>query len=226
MEEKKLNERESLQLIQQMIFLAKKEQKDDGWGWIIWGWLLFAASLLTVANLRFQWSNPFFFWDIFGLATILIFGYELLAKYVFKKQRSRVKTYTGDLFTKLNVGFFICLLFIIVAINIGSKVINERYKPVVEAGGDMTFVNIGFALLINLYAFWILIYGTALNFRPSIIGAYVAWTVGILALFAQTFEQVMWLQAIAVLAGYIIPGHLANREFKKIRRTENTVERV
>lgn len=220
-DEKQLSEAESLQLIQQMISIAKREQKDDGRGWIIWGWLLFLASVLTIVNLHTRWfSDTFLFWNLFGLATLLIFVYEFVAKY-FLKKRERVKTYTGDLFSKLNTGFFICLMFIIAAINIGSRVIFKKYGE-----GDMVFVNIGFALLINLYAFWILIYGTALSFRPSVIGAYVAWAFGIAALFSGDFEQVMLLQALAVLAGYIIPGHLANREFKKLKRMDKALERV
>jgi len=41
MEEKNLTEQESMLIIQQMINTAKHEQKDDGIGWIVWGWLLF-----------------------------------------------------------------------------------------------------------------------------------------------------------------------------------------
>lgn len=220
MEEKQLTETEGLLLIQQMIGMAKKEQKDDGKGWILWGWLLFLASILTVLNLHTRWFNTFFFWNLFGFATLLIFGYDLVTKYVLKRT-TKVKTYTGDLLSRLNAGFFISLLFIIVAINVGSRVIIKRYGM-----QDMTFVNIGFALLINLYAFWILVYGTALNFRPSVVGAYITWALGFVALFAGDFEQVMILQALAVLAGYIIPGHLANREFHKEQRAVKAVERV
>jgi len=220
MEEKQLNETESLSLIQQMIGMAKKEQRDDGRGWILWGWLLFLASLLTVLNLHTRWFNTFFFWNAFGVATLLVFGYELATKYIFKRTE-RVKTYTGDLLSRLNAGFTISLVFIIVALNVGTRIIIKKYGV-----QDMTFVNTGFALLINLYAFWILVYGTALNFRPSVIGAYVTWVIGFAALFVQDFEMVMILQALAVLAGYIIPGHLANREFHKERRADKAVERV
>jgi hypothetical protein len=47
-----------------------------------------------------------------------------------------------------------------------------------------------------------------------------------LALFAQDFEKVMWLQALAVLAGYLIPGHLANYQFRKLRKAEKATARV
>ena len=221
MEEKELSQRESLLLIQQMIQTAKKEQKDDGKGWILWGWLLFAASVLTVLNIRFHWFNQaFLFWNAFGGFTILYFVYKTVAYFLFKKTE-RVKTYTSDLFAKLNIGFFISLLFIIISINYGARVLYTNHGV-----NDGTPIRIGFALLINLYAFWVLIYGTALNFRPAVIGAYCTWAIGFAALFTKTFEQVMLLHALAVLAGYIIPGHIANREFKKLHSKENVLEGV
>jgi len=45
-------------------------------------------------------------------------------------------------------------------------------------------------------------------------------------LFVKTFEWVMILHALAVLIGYIIPGHIANKEFKKLHRKENVAESV
>lgn len=206
MEEKQISGQESLMLIQQMIDTAKKEQKDDGRGWIIWGWMLFLASLLTIFNMRFHWFQPFFFWNVFGIITILTMTYESVQN-LFIRKRERVRTYTKDLFQKLNWGFFISLMFIIVAINVG---ISPLY---------------GFPLLINLYAFWILIYGSALNFKPSVIASFITWVLGFAALFCKNFETVMLLHALAVLAGYIIPGHIANREFKKLKQGK-VIERV
>jgi hypothetical protein len=207
MEEKDLSEQESLLLIRQMINTAKKEQTDDGKGWIIWGWMLFAASVLTMFNLHYHWFVTFFFWNLFGLATILIFIYETVNRFVLKKG-VRVRTYTKDLFDKLNTGFFISLMFIIIAMNVGVS-------PM-----------IGFPLLINLYAFWILIYGSALNFKPSVIASYVTWAVGIGALFVTTFQLVMLFHGLAVLFGYIIPGHIANREFNKLKTKDKVAQRV
>jgi hypothetical protein len=204
------NEQESLLIIQQMIHTAKQEQKDDGKGWIIWGWLLFLTSLLTFANVQFRWFSPSFFWNVFGVISILFGLYTGLRYFLFKKT-TRVKTYTSDLFEKLNIGFFIFLAFIILAINLGIGPIK------------------GFAFLISLYGFWVLIYGTVLNFRPSIIAAFITWAIGFGALYIhklvntahEQFQWMMLVHALAVLCGYIIPGHMANKEFNKINRKAN-----
>lgn len=202
MEEKKLSEHESLLIIHQMIQTAKQEQKDDGLGWIIWGWLLFLASAVSFVNLKTQWFSAFFFWSFIGMASIVFLLFSIV-RHLFFKKKERVKTYTGDLFEKLNIGFFICLIFIILSMNLGVAPVK------------------GFALLINLYGFWILIYGTALNFRPSVIAAFVTWAIGFAALYVNDFQWTMLLHGLAVLCGYIIPGHIANNEFKKIHRTIN-----
>lgn len=195
-----MTERESLAVIQQMIFAAKVEQKDDGKGWIVWGWLIFAASVFTILNIKFDWhSSTFFFWNVFGIIT-LIFLFIQTARYLFGKKTTRVNTYTKDLFDKLNTGFFLTLMLIIISINVGV--------PPTK----------GFALLLGLYGFWILIYGAVLNFRPSIIGAYITWIFAFASLFAPDFMWTMILHAAAVLAGYIIPGHLANVEFNKLNK--------
>ena len=191
-----MTEQESLYTIQQMISTAKREQKDDGKGWIIWGWTLFTASVLTVINMTYLWVNTFFFWNFFGLLSLCFMIYELVKVFVIKPATKRVKTYTKSLFEKLNAGFFICLMFIILSMNLGVSPVK------------------GFALLIGLYGFWILIYGAALDFKPSIIASFVVWALGLVALFQQQFQIVMVLHAAAVLAGYIIPGHTANNRFK------------
>ena len=199
MEDKRISEHESLHLIQQMIQTAKSEQNDNGMGWIIWGWLLFCACIFTFINQQFAWVSTFFFWNLFGVITLLLGIYETIQFY-FGKRKEKVRTYTKDLFEKLNIGFFISLMLIIFSINLG---VNPTK---------------GFALLLGLYGFWILIYGAVLNFKPSIIGAYITWGFAFASLFVQRFEHTMLLHAAAVLCGYIIPGHLAFREFNKINR--------
>jgi hypothetical protein len=217
-EEKQITEQESLRIIRQMIDTAKTEQKDNGMGWIIWGWLLFVTSLLTIANINFKWLDDLYlFWNIFGGVSFLLLLWSMIRKRLMHK-KAGVKTYTTDLFDKLNAGFFISLMLIIVAINIGARAVYHASES--DAAANIV-VNIGFSLLISLYAFWILVYGAALNFKPSIYGAYLSWALSLAAMiFAHTFEQVMYFHGAAVLVGYIIPGHLAYKEFEKAHRKE------
>lgn len=207
MEEKEISEKESYLLIRQMINTAKEEQKDDGKGWIGWGWMIFTASILTIINMRMDWFNTFFFWNVIGILALLFLAWEVII-FFFGRKKEKVRTYTMDLFEKLNIGFFISLFFIIMGINTGISPMH------------------GFPLLINLYAFWILIYGSALNFKPSIYGAFLSWAIGLGSFFAGSFEMVMLFHAIAVLVGYIIPGHIANSEFRKTSRRDKVIESV
>jgi hypothetical protein len=195
-DENRLSENESLLIIQQMIETAKQEQKSDGIKGIFWGWLLLLVSLVSFANSKMQWFSQYFFWNVFGGLTLSFFLFMIIRNFFFNRM-PRVKTYTGDLLERLNIGFFVSLLFLIIAMNVSVTPIT------------------GFTLLINLYGFWILIYGAVLNFRPSIIGAFITWGIGLVALFAHTFETVMLLNATAVLCGYVIPGHIANIQFRK-----------
>ncbi|MBD0284109.1 MAG: hypothetical protein ICV79_01645 [Flavisolibacter sp.] len=197
--EQSLSHEESMSLIEQMILTAKNEQRDNGKGWIIWGWLIFLASVFTYLNLKFNWVSTYFFWNLFGMATLILMGYETF-QFLFGKKKERVRTYTKDLMDKLNIGFFISLMLIIFSMNLGV--------PPVK----------GFGLLLGLYGFWILIYGSALNFRPSIIGAYLTWAFAFATLFVNDFQWTMLLHAGAVLCGYIIPGHIANVEFNKLNK--------
>jgi hypothetical protein len=198
--EEQFNERESLKLIQQMIGVAKQEQKDDGKGWILWGWLLFAASVFSFLNMKLGWLySLYFFWNAFGIITICFSIYNI-CKYFFSRTKKKVRTYAGDLLQKLNIGFIISMMFIIVAINISIL------KP-----------ETGFIFLINLYGFRILIQGAALNFRPFMVGAFISWGLGFIGLFIRTFDGIMLIHAAAVLSGFIIPGHIANNEFRKTK---------
>lgn len=195
---------DSLQIIQQMIDTAKQEQKDDGKGWIVWGWMLFLSSVFTVLNIQYKWAPIWFFWNFFGGITLLYFFARLLVNFFFKRHQA-VKTYTKDLSDKLNTGFFICLMFIIVAMNIGHH--KEGITPM-----------IGFPMLMNLYGFKVLIYAALLNFKPSVVGALITWALAFACLFLPTFQWVMALHGVAVLFGYIIPGHIAYSNFKKVTK--------
>jgi hypothetical protein len=192
---------DSLAVIQQMIATARREQQDNGTGWILWGWLLFAGSVASFINMYTGTFSQFFFWNLFGLLSLVVLVYSVVMA-ILGRNKERVKTYTSELYRRLNIGFFITLMLIIVSINTGVKPTK------------------GFALLMALYGFWVLIYGATSNFKPSIYGAYLTWACSLGAMFVHDFRWTMLLHAVAVLGGYLIPGHIANYQYRKIRKAQ------
>jgi hypothetical protein len=47
MEKDQLSGTDSIRIIEQMIGRAKEEEIDNGMGWVIWGWMLFLASIVN-----------------------------------------------------------------------------------------------------------------------------------------------------------------------------------
>jgi Flp pilus assembly protein TadB len=193
MEERKLTEQESLQLIHQMIQVAKEDHRENGDGWLIWGWLLFIASVLSAVFSYLELQN-YISWVWTGtLGVGLLIGVLL---YIFRKKPDTVKTYVQELLDRLGAGFFISL-FAIVAASFISK------------------TSFGFGYYYILYAFWMFIHGSAIRFRPLIIGAYVNWMAAIAIFLLNDTTQIMIVSAIAVFTGYLIPGYMLKVEYKK-----------
>lgn len=188
----------SLQLIEQMINRAKDEEKDSGWGWIIWGFLLFFASVIHYLLLLAGIKNSGMVWNVFAVLAGVLIASSLFRKYVLK-QKKDVKTYTGELVDMIGNGFFISLLVLVVG---GAT-----------TGLERTGANFGF--LLSLYAFWLFIHGAAFRFKPMKYGAYINWAGAIVIFlwYKELGREVLLVHAICVLLGYIIPGFMAQRNF-------------
>ena len=194
MEDKKLTEEESLGLINQMIRAARDEHRENGEGWLIWGWLLFAASVLSVV---FSFTNMHRYIGATWTSMLVIGLIIYLLGHVRKQRMKKVKTYVEDLLDKLGTAFFVSLFLIIAASSLGGS------------------QNFGFGYYYILYAFWMYIHGTAIRFRPLIIGAMVNWAAALAIFLITDFAYDMIVSAVAVLVGYLIPGYMLNAEYKR-----------
>lgn len=194
-EEEKLSNQQSLEIIHKMISQARNQVTNDGNEWIIWGTLIFLASVTTYILIEIQYSVTFLGWNIFGLIAILMLSYRLI-----KRKPAQVRTYLGDLLKLFDVGFIICMLIIIFSINVAVS------------------PNAGFGYLLMIYAFLMLIQGGAMKFKPLIIGAVINW-IGALAIFwNKEFKYDMLITAGAVLFGYIIPGLILRSQSMKSKK--------
>jgi hypothetical protein len=193
--DQQLSKEKSLEIIHQMINQAKANVSDNGIGWLLWGTMIFLASLSTYIFLDIGAENIFLGWNIFGAFTIIMLIYD-----AFKPRKKAVRTYMDDLMKMVHIGFFICIFVIILAINIAVS------------------PNSGFAFLLMIFAFLMLIVGGAIKARSLIVGAVVNWIGSIAILFNKEFKYDMLIMAAAVLIGYIIPGLLLRAQYKKDNR--------
>jgi hypothetical protein len=192
---------DSLKLIEQMIGRARAEEKESGKGWIIWGWLLFLASVVHYLMIRTGMPNGNIVWIIFGIAAVFLALYEMVLKKYVSKKDAKATTYTHELVNRLGIAFFISLMVIVYG-NIQL---------------DLNASGVNFGYLLVLYAFWLFIHGSAFRFRLFIIGAIINW-VGALIIFywkESLGAEVLLVHAFCVAMGYLIPGHIAFRKYGK-----------
>lgn len=201
MEEKKLSGEESLLLIRQMIQVAKDEHREKGDGWLIWGWLLFVASVSS-AILSYAKLGRYIGWVWLGMLAVGLVVYAI--GHLQKQKREQVQTYVQELLNKIEYGFFISLFAII-------------------GGGFINNNSSSFGYYFILYAFWMFIHGSAIRFKPLIIGAWVNWAAAIAIFLTKGFQYDMMISALAVLVGYLIPGYMLRAEFRKKMQSSDRI---
>lgn len=198
MPEPRLTENESLQIIEQMIGRARQEEKDSGWGWIVWGCLLFLASITHYVLIKAGVPRPSRAWNYFAYAAALLVLISVVSRFI-GAGKGRVRTYTKEMVDKMGLAFFISLV-------------------VMSYGNSITELNnsgVNFGYLMLLYAFWMYIHGSAYRFPLLKYGAYVNWLGAVLVFYfaKELGAEVLLVHAACVALGYLIPGFVAQKRF-------------
>lgn len=187
-----LSSQKSLAIIQDMIQKAKSTYTDDGLGWLVWGSLIFLASLSTYFFIEFGYPNLFLGWNIFGIIAVLLLVYSVI-----RPNKHAARSYVSDVLRYVDIGFTVCLFVIIFSMNVSVS------------------PNSGFGYLLMLYAFLMLVQAGALQFKPLLYGAIVNWLGAIAIFFTTEFKYDMLITAAAVFIGYIIPGFILRAQHRK-----------
>ncbi len=192
---------ESLRLIEQMIGRARAAERDSGRGWILWGWLLFLASIVHYGLIKADIHEGTLVWQVFGISAAMVVVYEQFLRKYFVKPVIKVKTYTNELVNKIGVAFFISLAIMVYG--------NSQL--------DLNNAGLNFGYLLLLYGFWMFIHGSAFRYRLLIIGALINWT-GAFTIFyfkEKLGAEVLLVHAFCVAMGYLVPGHIALIKYGK-----------
>lgn len=191
--EKPFNEIESLALISSMIQKTQSSLQDNGFYFLLWGWLVFVASITQYVMIKMGMlvqSN--YTWSI-----LMPLGVVISAVHGWKQgKKQRVKTYTEELLNYALIAFLVALVIVLVFMTLSGGW--ERSYP----------------MLMMVYGMWLFISGGALKFRPLIIGGIINFACAIGGFYVHTIELLLLL-SFAVLAGYIIPGHMLNAKFRR-----------
>ncbi len=187
---------ESLQLIRRMIDTAKQEIDDDSFYYLFWGWLVFSSCLIHYVMLQLNSPYAGISWMILmplGAVITMIYGRR-------QDKKSRKRSYIDDLMKYVLISFLVSLMLVL---GFGFKLQLNAYPMVMV-----------------VYGFWLFVSGGALRFRPLILGGIVNWVLAAVAFFFQ-FEMQLLILAVAVLLGYIIPGHMLKSRYQKQHNVAN-----
>ncbi len=193
MEDKNINAEQSFQLIQQMILEAKKEMSDNGFLYLLWGWLVLIAAIGNYIMMKMNIEYSFITWPILmPLGGIISMIYGITQR---KKNSKRAKTLVDHMLGYTWMAFGICLL---VTLLISSKI-----------GWEITY-----PFIMLLYGIGTFISGGIMKFKPLIIGGFICWVGGSAAFFVDFEYQLIILMGV-IIGSYIIPGHILKSNYKK-----------
>lgn len=190
--DKELSPEESLKLIQAMINKTKDAVADDSFYYLLWGWLVFACCIAEfIMKVYLDYANHYIVWWLMPVGGIVswIYGARQAKHYP-------VKTFVSEAMEYVWIALamaFIALIFI----NMGA----QSWQTV-------------FTYYILLYAIGTFISGCLLRFRPLIIGGLSNFVISAVSI-RYNFDYQLLFGALAILASYIIPGHLLRIRFRK-----------
>lgn len=182
---------QSLQVIQSMIQKAKEEVVNNSFYFLLWGWLIFAASVLNFVLIKFtDIKQPYLVWNLIWIGVVMS-----IIKGVKESKKGKVKTYIGETMRYFGIS-----------------------TAIIYCG--LPFIFGSYNLWQYSFPFYILIYAAACFFMGSIMQFPVLKWLGLLCLPIMivsvfiSFDWQLLLLALAILISYIIPGHVLSAKEK------------
>lgn len=184
--EKTLSPQESLRVIRETIDLAKHSFRENGFHFLLWGWLVVIASATHYYLAEIQhYERPDLAWMI-----MVVVGIPVAFIYEWRRgKREKTDNLVRDWYGLVWFGFAISMLITI------PTAIRGGLSPI-----PFILILVGFATFIS---------GMLLRFTPLFIGAAVIWAGALWCMFL-TPSQHLLVQAGTAVLGYLIPGYLLN----------------
>ena len=191
MQPENFSPKESLLLIDNMINQAKNRFSENGFLYLLWGWVILFSSVGHFVLIQLQlFKHPEMIW----MSTWLTVIYQVFY-IVRKRKRETVKTYSEHITGYVWMVFGISLGMISFIL---SKTNNwEAMNP----------------LLLMMYGMPTFLSGVIMRFTALKVGGIICWCLSIVAVLVAPV-YVLLLLAVAVIAAWIVPGYLLRKKFK------------
>jgi len=191
--ETKFTEQQSLQVIHEMIENTKAKFSDNGFFYLLWGWLVLIASVshFVLLNLGYEKlaAAPWPILMIGGGIASGIAGHRL-------GKKAKVKTFFDTSIISLWVAFTITLFFILFAAGVGRI--------------SWSMANV---LIVALYGLGTFISGSMMKFKPLIIAGIISWALAVVGLFLPPLYSIP-LISVSIIVAYLIPGYMLKSRAK------------
>lgn len=194
--EQLLSGEQSLEIIHQMINQAKNRFSENGFLYLLWGWLILICSVVHFILLHLNWfSHPEIIWASCWVA--IIFQVIFINR---KRKKEVVRTYSENIVKYIWISFSIAMfiLFFLLIKNDGWEQVNS--------------------LFLMLYGIPTFLSGVVMQFKPLRIGGLVCWGLAVLATFLMPVYGLLLL-ATAMIAAWIVPGYLLRKKYNQQNNT-------
>lgn len=185
-----LSHKESLLLIEEMIYKAKNSYHESGTSALLWGSIVMLCSAVSLAN---TW------WRIEWLGHIWLLTFAAVVPQVVISAREnrhrKFKSHTSDAMSGIWISFGIAIFLLSV------------YTNTVNAESPGT-------LFLILYGMPTFATGLTHRFQPMIIGGLVCWAAAVVSLYVS--GQIIWaLFFVAAFFAWFLPGLILRRRYLK-----------
>jgi hypothetical protein len=216
--EKQLTEKESLDLIAQMIRKAKNSYHNTGIGAMMWGAVVAVCSLVRLSEIQFHYKLPF---DIYLLTFIAIIPQVFIT--IKEKKERKVKSYDDSYMDYLWLGFGISIFLLVHTSNQLSAAWSSwagEYSHLTGKQASFRFYEFISPLFLMLYGMPTFVTGAACKFRPMLWGGIFCWVCSVITVYTPIKIDLL-LTALSAMVAWFIPGIMMEREYQQAKK--NTV---
>ena len=195
MQEDNITQEQSLAIIESMINKARNQFSENGFAYLLWGWVVLACSSSQfILQYFMHYPKHYLVWMLTWVALIVQIIYS-----VKKEKRKVVKTYTDE------IAGYVWMTFVIMLILAGTLT-SKALQPQL-----FYITNI---IILVMYGMPTFLSGIILKFKPLVLGGITCWALAIAAHFLPP-DFTGLLITVAVITAWIVPGYLLRSRYKK-----------